>query len=297
LESAAFLEQEGFSVTRVTVDQTGRINPVEVEAALTPGTVLVCVQHANHEIGTIQPVREIADLMRLRGIPLFVDASASAGWMPIDVQALGASLLSVAPHRFYGPKGVGVLYRHRRARLVSHIHGGNQEGGRRAGTENVPAIVGAGAAVEIAARELKAAHERLAGLQRELWKGLRAQVRYLRLNGPEPGPGRLVTNLNFCVEFVEGEGLALMCDMQGIALASGAACVTKAGKLSTVLAAIGVPPPLAQSNVLISLGRDNTGEDVGYFLETFPKAVERLRSMSPLWDEFQQGRVKPTTEA
>ena len=200
-------------------------------------------------------------------------------------------MLSLAPHRFYGPKGAGVLYRHRRARLTSLIHGGVQEGGRRAGIENIPAIVGAGAAAEIAARELNQRQEHTSKLQVLLWDGLKARVPHLQLHGPEPGVNRLPTNLNFSTEFVEGEGLALLCDTQGIAVASGAACVSKALKGSHVLAAIGLEPNLAQSNILLSLGRDNTAAEVEYFLETFPKLVAKLRGMSPLWDEFQKGAI------
>jgi cysteine desulfurase len=291
LTSLEFLETQGFACTRVPVGPEGLVDPAAVRAALTEHTTLICVQHVNHEIGTIQPMREIAELADERGIPLFVDASAGGGWLPVDVQALGASLLSLAPHRFYGPKGAGVLYRSRRARLASLIHGGTQEGGRRAGTENVPAIVGAGLAAEIAQRELAQRMANTARLQKQLWEGLHAQVPYVQLNGPPPGPQRLGANLNFSTEFVEGEGLALLCDVHGIAVASGSACVSKALKISPVLAAIGLAPSLAQANLLLSLGRENTGEDVTYFLETFPKLAAKLRGMSPIWEEFQQGAV------
>lgn len=291
LNSIEFLETQGFTCTRVKVDAEGWVDPEAVRAALTDETILICMHHANHEIGTIEPIREIANVADERGIPLFVDASASGGWLPVDVQALGASLLSLAPHRFYGPKGAGVLYRHRRARLTSLIHGGVQEGGRRAGIENIPAIVGAGAATEIAGRELAQRAEHTRKLQSLLWDGLKPRVPHLKLNGPEPGGKRLSTNLNFSTEFVEGEGLALLCDTQGIAVASGAACVSKALKGSPVLAAIGLEHSLAQANILLSLGRDNTEADIAYFLETFPKLVAKLRGMSPLWDEFQKGAI------
>jgi cysteine desulfurase len=200
-------------------------------------------------------------------------------------------LVALAPHRFSGPKGVGVLYRHRRVRLESLLHGGVQEGGRRAGTENLPGIVGAGCAAELAVRDLQGRQDRLTKLQRDLWDGLKARIPYLRLNGPEPGPLRLSTNLNISFEFVEGEGVALMADMQGLSVASGAACVSKALDVSPVLTAIGLEHALAQANILISLGGDNTKEDVAYALEVLPTVVARLRGMSPLWDEFQRGEI------
>jgi cysteine desulfurase len=289
--SVEFLQSHGFSSTVVKVDAQGFINPKNIAAALQEGTVLICIQHANHDIGTIQPVREIAEIAGERGIAIFVDASASGGWLPIDVQQMGASLLSLAPHRFYGPKGVGVLYRNRRARLTPLVHGGVQEGGRRAGTENVAAIVGAGIAAEIAARELKqrAAHTRK--LQEVLWEQLRKGIPHIKLNGPVPGNLRLPTNLNISIEFVEGEGIALMADVQGISVASGAACVSKALKVSPVLTAIGLDHSMAQGNIIISLGKDNTEAEIGHVAQTLPKIVSRLRSMSPMWDEFQKGNI------
>jgi cysteine desulfurase len=200
-------------------------------------------------------------------------------------------LLSFSPHRFYGPKGVGVLYRNRRARLASVLHGGVQESGRRAGTENIPAIVGAGVAAEIAARELPQRVARTASLQRRLWEGLKAKVAYLKLNGPEPGARRLSTNLNLSAEFVEGEGLLLMLDMRGIAVASGTSCVSKALKVSHVLSAIGLDHALGQAAILLTLGKDNTDADIDYVLETLPQVVAKLRGMSPMWNEFERGMV------
>src|SRR6266545_1377599 len=172
INSVEFLEKRGFQCTRVKVDPEGFVDPADVRAALTENTILICVHHVNHDIGTIEPIREIGELAADRGIPLFVDAAASGGWLPIDVQALGVQLLSLSPHRFYGPKGVGVLYRSRRARLTSVLHGGVQEGGLRAGAENVPAIVGGGVAAEMAARELAERTSHTTGLQQTLWDGL-----------------------------------------------------------------------------------------------------------------------------
>src|SRR5205823_1315011 len=182
--------KHGFTSSRVKVDAEGFVNPEDVRAAITEQTILVCVHHVNHDIGTIEPLRQIAEITAEKGIPLFADAVASGGWLPIDVQAMGVRLLSLSPHRFYGPKGVGVLYRNRRARLARLLHGGVQEGGLRAGTENVPAIVGAGVAAEMAARELPERTAHTAGLQQALWDSMKCHVEYVRLNGPEPGPRR-----------------------------------------------------------------------------------------------------------
>jgi cysteine desulfurase len=292
LGSVEFLEKQGFTCTKVAVDSNGFVAPEAVRAALTDQTSLVAVHHANHDLGTLEPVRAIGELADERGIPFYVDAEASAGWLSIDVQAMGASLLSFSPHKLYGPKGVGVLYRHRRARLEGILHGGVQEGGRRAGAENVPAIVGAGVAAEIAARDLAKRGAHVARLQQRLWDGLRAKIPYLKLNGPEPGPQRLPTNLNLSAEFVEGEGLLLMLDARGIAVASGTSCVSKALKVSHVLSAIGLDHALGQAAILLTLGKDNTDTDIDYVLETLPQVVSKLRGMSPAWDEFQRGALK-----
>jgi cysteine desulfurase len=285
LNSAAFLEKQGFACARVAVDAEGFIDPERVRAALTDKTILIAVHLVNHEIGTLEPIREIAALAHEKGIPLYVDAEAAVGWLPVDVQALGADLLSFSPHRFYGPKGVGVLYRHRRARLHPLLHGGDQEGGRRAGVENLPGIVGAGVAAEIAQREWPRRAAHCARLQKRLWDGLRAGVPRLKLNGPEPGPRRSPVNLNISTEGIEGEGQLLLLDTRGIAVASGSACVTKSLRASHVLAAIGLEPALAQAAIILSPGQDNTDEDIDYVLETFPKVAAKLRALSPSWKE------------
>ena len=291
LNSVEFLEKQGFTCTRVPVDREGFVNPADVATAITDRTVLVAVHHVNHDIGAIQQISEIGKIAADKGIPLYVDAEASAGWLPIDVQAMGASLVSFSPHKFYGPKGVGVLCRHRRARLLSILHGGVQEGGRRAGTENIPAIVGGGMAAEIAQHELPARMAHTARLQRRLWDGLKARIPYIKLSGPEPGPRRIGTSLNISTEFIEGEGQLLLLDTKGIAVASGSSCVSKSLKISHVLGAIGLDHALAQGNLIMSLGKENTDEDVDYVIETFAGIVEKLRAMSPMWDEFQKGLI------
>jgi cysteine desulfurase len=291
MNSVEYLTKHGFEVTQVPVDAVGRINPEDVRAALTDKTVLVAVHLVNHDIGTIQPVKEIAKITAEKGIALYADALAAAGWMPIDVQDLGVQLLSFSPHRFYGPKGIGVLYRNRKARVTSHIHGGVQEGGRRAGTENVPAIIGAGVAAEYAVKEMPQRVEHVAMLQKRLYDGMWKHIAYIKLNGPPPGPLRICNTLNLSTEFIEGEGQLLLLDYQGIAVASGSSCVSKSLKVSHVLSAIKLDHALAQGNIIMSLGKDNTIEDVDYVLETFPKIVDKLRNMSPMWKEFEEGVI------
>ncbi|MEK7675605.1 MAG: cysteine desulfurase family protein [Verrucomicrobiota bacterium] len=291
LQSVEFLETQGFACTRVKVNQEGWVDPDEVRAALTDKTILICVHLVNHDIGTIEPVKEVGKVAGELGISFFVDAVGAAGWLPIDAQGIGAHLLALSPHRFYGPKGIGVLYRNRRARLASLLHGGSQEGGRRAGTENVPAIVGAGVAAEIALREMPSRMAHTAKLQQYLWRHLQGAVPYLKLNGPVPGPSRISTNLNISTEFVEGEGLALSLDMKGIAVASGPSCISKALKIPPVLTAIGLDHALAQGNIILSFGKDNTEEEIDYFIATFAKTVNMLRNMSPMWDEFERGTI------
>ena len=292
LRSIEFLETQGFTSTKVKVDSNGLVNPDAVRKAITDQTILVAVHHVNHDIGTIEPVREIGEIAAERGIAFYVDAEASAGWLPVNVRELGATLLSFSPHRFYGPQGVGVLYRSRRARLTNILHGGAQEGGRRAGVENIPAIVGAGVAAEIAGRDLSHRATHVARLQRKLWDGLRAKIPHLKLIGPAIGPQRIGTNLNLSAEFVEGEGLLLMLDARGIAVASGTSCVSKSLKMSHVLSAIGLEQGLGQAAIMLSLGKDNTDAEIDHVLETLPQVVTKLRGMSPLWDEFQRGAVK-----
>lgn len=283
LGAIEFLRREGITCTRVPVDGEGRIDPDNVRAALTDETFLVAVHAANYDVGTIQPVAAIGELAAARGIPLLVEANYAGGWMPLDVQALGADLLTLAPHRFYGPKGVGVLFRNRRARLAPLVHGGTQEGGLRAGIENVPGIVGAGVAAEVAAQELPARIIHTRTLCERLWALLTFGVPRIELNGPPSGTSRLPHHLNVSAAGTEGEGLMLMCDAQGTAIASGTACLLRNLKASPVLAAMGRPVAAAQAAVLISPGKDTTTAEMERFAELFTRMVERLRAMSPDW--------------
>ncbi|MBI3880108.1 MAG: cysteine desulfurase [Verrucomicrobia bacterium] len=291
LNSVESLEAQGFTCTRVGVDGEGFVLPDAVRAALREDTILICVQHANPDLGAIQPVRQIGEIAAEHGTAFFVDATASGGWLPVDVQAFGASFVSLSPHRFHGPKGVGVLYRNARARLSAIQHGGDQEGGRRAGTENVPAIVGAGVAAEIAARDLPQRVAHAAQLQRRLWDGLSKRVELIRFTGPLLGARRLPGHVSLCVEFVEGEGLLLVLDLNGVAVASGPACVSKQQRIPPALKAIGLGEELARGNLLLTLGRENTAEEMDLAAEAIGKAVEKLRGLSPSWDDFQAGRV------
>ncbi len=287
LNSVAFLEKHGFTSTRVDVDGDGAIDPAKVRAAITDKTVLIAIHHVNHDIGAIQSIREIADAAHDAGIPLYVDADASAGWLLIDRvgSAWRGPSSPFSPHRFYGPKGVGVLYRQRRTRVEGIIHGGDQEGGRRAGIENVAGIVGAGVAAEIAQREMAERAAHCGRLQKRLWDGLRSIVPRIKLNGPEPGRGRSLVNLNISIEGTEGEGVLLLADTRGIAVASGTGCLSKSLKASHVLDAIGLDRALAVAAIILSLGKDNSDDDIDYVLEIFPKIIAKVRAMSPSWDE------------
>lgn len=291
LNSVEFLEKRGFACTRVKVDRAGFVDPSDVKRAMTDKTILVAVHLANHDIGTVQPIREIGHIAAKAGIAFYVDAESAAGWLPIDVRELGTNLLSFSPHRFYGPKGVGILYRNRRARLLPLLHGGSQENNWRAGIENVPAIVGAGMAAEVAKRQGNTWTAHCRKLQEQLWTGLKSKIQCVGLNGPKAGPDRSPTNLNLSVEFVEGESLVLLSDMQGIAISGSTSCVSHSLKVSPVLEAIGLPRELAQAAVTLSPGKDNTDDEIAYVIETMVAITDKLRGMSPTWSEFVKGNA------
>ena len=276
-QSVAWLEQQGFTATRVPVDREGRLSVGAVTEAITEQTILIATHHANHDLGTVQNLPALGALAGERGIPLLIDATASGGWLPVDVTAHSICLLTLAPHRFGGPQGVGVLYRNPRVPLAPQLHGGVQQGGLRAGTENLAAIVGAGAGAALPAIEVTP-------LQQQLHGGLLERIEQMTLNGPKPGPNRLPTQLNYSLAGLEGEGLALALDMQGVAIASGTACVTQNLGLPPALAAIGLDAAQAKGNVLLSLGRDTTAADIDHVLEIIPKQVDKLRTLSPTWD-------------
>ena len=282
ISSVAWLESQGFSSTRVSVDGQGRVDPNALGRAMTDETILVCLHHANPDLGTVQPVVEVAELTSEQGIPLFVDATASGGWLATDVQQLGADLLALAPHRFYGPKGVGVLYKKRRTRVENLIHGGVQENEFRAGTENVAAIAGAGVAAEHAYKALAQRASQAAKLQVRLLEGIRHDFEGVHLNGPEPGDGRLPHQLSLSTVGVEGEGQALMLDLQGVAIAAGAACTTRSMRIPPALRAIGRDADLAKGTTLWGIGRDTTEAKIDRAIELFAKVTAKLRNMSPV---------------
>lgn len=289
IDAALSEKERGVETVFLPVDAVGAINLDGAGAALPDEAMLLCLHHANHDLGTVQPIARWGELAAERGVAFFVDASFSAGWLAVDVQEMNASLLTLEPNRFYGPKGVGALFRRERARLKPILYGGAQEGGRRPGEENLPAIVGAGVAAEIALRERERRAALVGELQRRLWEGARDRLPFVRLNGPEPGPMRAPTNLSISVEFVEGEGVVLRSDLKGLSIASGSACVSKALKIPQALSAIGLDPSLAQGNILLSPGKDNTGEEIDAAVDILSGVVEDLRAMSPTWDEFQRG--------
>lgn len=276
-QSVAWLEQQGFTATRVPVDGEGRLTAAAVAESVTDQTILIATHHANHDLGTVQDLPALGAVAAERGIPLLIDATASGGWVPVDVEAHPISLLTLAPHRFGGPQGVGVLYRNRCVPLSPQLHGGGQQGGQRAGTENLAAIVGAGAAATLPVIEV-------GPLQEQLHAGLQERIEKISLNGPTPGVERLPTQLNYSMAGLEGEGLALALDMQGVAIASGAACVTQNLAIPPALAAIGLDVAQAKGNVLLSLGRDISTADIDHVLEIIPKQVDKLRALSPTWD-------------
>lgn len=275
------MERMGFTVTQVPVDHFGMIDPDDVRTSITDGTVLVSVQHANPEVGTIQPVEEIGRVCRERGVPFHTDAVASTGIIPIDVEKMNIDLLSLAANMFYGPKGAAALYVRKGIKIRPLLDGGIQEKDRRAGTENVPAIVGMGVAAEVAGREMAGRKAFLEKLGKRLRAGILERIDHMHEFGhPEK---RLPGNVSLGAEFIEGESVLLFMDMEGIAIASGSACISRSLKVSHVMLAMGIDHALAQGSLLFSLGKDNTQEEVDRVCEVLPPIVQRLRDMSPLY--------------
>lgn len=278
------LEKQGAEVTLVPVDGQGRVDLDALERSLRDDTVLVSIMAANGEVGTIQPLREVASLVKGRGILLHSDAVAAASAVPLDVEELGLDAVTLSSDLLYGPKGAGALWVRKGVRLIPQLEGGVQEGGRRGGTENVPSIVGMGKAAELAKERMQERNAHLAGLRDKLVAGITGKVDYVELTGHPTE--RLPWNASFVVEFVEGEAMLLLLNHHGVAVSSGSACTSRALKSSHVLNAMKVPPEKAQGSILFSLGLHNTPQDVDYVIEVFPSIVERLRSMSPLYDKF-----------
>lgn len=289
LNSARFLEKSGFAVTYLPVDRQGVVDPETVRKAITKETTLISVTHASSEVGTIEPIKEITAIAREHKIIMHTDAVASTGNIPVDVQDLDVDLLTMSAHQFYGPKGAAALFVKQGLRIVPLIYGGIQESGRRAGTENVPAIVGMGKAAELARAEL--------GTRMEYLRPLRDRIIDSVVNIPNAiltgdRMNRLPGHASFCVEFIEGEAMLMLMAAKGILSASGSACSSKALKSSPVLLAMGIPTGLAQGSIVFSMGMGNSSEDVDHLVTEFPAVIKRLREISPFaqgWGDSPEG--------
>jgi len=280
LESAKFLEQRGFRVTYLPVDKYGLVDPSDVKKAITNKTSLVSVMHANNEVGTIEPIAEIGRITKEAGVYFHTDAVQTVGHIPLNVNELGVDLLSISAHKLYGPKGIGALFIRKGTKIVSFLHGGEQERRRRASTENVPGIVGLGKAIELAQPEMDKEARRLTLLRDKLARNLLERIEHTQLNGHPTR--RLPNNVNISVEYVEGESMCLNLDLEGICASTGSACSSSSAEPSHVLLAIGRPPQQAHGSLRFTLGKWTTEEDVERVLEVLPRVVEKLRAMSPL---------------
>lgn len=282
--SAKTLEKWGFEVTHLPVDGHGLVDPKDVANAIRPETVLVSVMHANNEIGTIEPIQEITKVTREKGVYFHTDAVATVGSILVDVSELGVDSLSLAGNQFYGPKGAGALYIRKGVRVAPLIDGGIQEGGKRAGTEDVPAIVGLGRAAEIALDELSGRGKYLQELRNYFISRLLKEIEHIQLTGHPTK--RLPGHVSVAIRFIEGESMLMFLNMKGIAASSGSACTSRALKASHVLISIGLPHEIAHGSLVFSIGEENTKEDVDYVLVELPPIVKRLRDMSPLYSKF-----------
>ncbi len=289
LHTMKALEKQGFTVTYLDVHSDGVVRLSDVAAAITDDTALVSVMMVNNEIGTIQPIAEIAKLCQEKGVLFHTDAVQAVGHIPVDVKALGVDMLSLAAHKFHGPKGVGALYCRKGIRPEILIQGGAQERGRRGGTENMPGIVGMAAALQEAVSNLNADMVYVTALRERLIEGL-SQIPHSRLNGHREL--RCPGTVNFCFEGIEGESLLLWLDAKGVAASSGSACTSGSLDPSHVLLALGLPHEIAHGSLRLSLGADNTEEEVDHILKVVPEVVEYLRGMSPVWEALETGRQK-----
>jgi cysteine desulfurase len=288
MEPCHFLEREGFEVTFLPVDSYGLVEPCDVEKAITGRTVLISIMHANNEIGTVQPIAEIGKIARERGVYFHTDAVQTFGHMPFSVDDLNVDLLSLSAHKLYGPKGVGALYIRQGTRLEPHMHGGEQEGKRRASTHNVPGIVGLAKAVELAEKAMAEEDTRITGLRNRLIRGIFDRIDRVRLNGhPEK---RLANNVNISIGYCEGEAMILSLDLMGIACSTGSACSSTSVEPSHVLRAIGLSVEETRGSLRFSLGRDTKEQEIDKVLEVLPKIVKRLRAMSPAYRSSAAGK-------
>lgn len=289
LHTCEYLEKHhGFEVTYLDVDSEGKVRIEDLEAAIKDTTILISIMFANNEIGTIQPIKEIGEIAKKHKILFHTDAVQAAGNIPIDVKELNIDLMSMSSHKIYGPKGIGALYIKTGTKLHTFVHGGAQEKRRRAGTENIPSIVGYGKAAEIAKANMQNHIETLTNLRAKLIDGILAKIPYTRVNGSMED--RLPGNVNFSFEFIEGEGILLMLDMLGIAASSGSACTSGSLDPSHVLMAIGLPHEIAHGSLRLSIGDFTTVDDIDYIIGQLPAIIERLRSMSPLYDAAMKNK-------
>lgn len=284
LHTCQYLEKNGFEVTYLDVDSEGFINLDDLRNAITDKTILVSIMFANNEIGTIQPIKEIGAICKEKKVFFHTDAVQAVGNVPVDVKDMNIDMLSLAGHKIYGPKGIGVLYIRKGIKIDNLIHGGAQEKNRRAGTENIAGIVGLGKAMELATSNLEEHMAKMSALRDRLIDGL-LKIPYTELNGPR-GDKRLPGNVNVRFRFIEGESILLSLDFKGVCASSGSACTSGSLDPSHVLLAIGLPHELAHGSLRLTLGAGSTEEDVDYVLEVTPPIIERLRNMSPLWDDF-----------
>ena len=289
LHACQYLEKEGFEVTYLPVDEYGRVSVEQVKKAIKESTVLITIMFANNEIGTIQPIKEIGTLAQEKGICFHTDAVQAIGHVPIDVNEYHIDLLSLSAHKFHGPKGIGALFVRKGIKMDSFMQGGAQERGKRAGTENVPGIIGLGKAIESATNNIAENSKKIQALRDRLMNEITEKIPYVRLNGHPTE--RLPGNVNFAFEFIEGESLLLMLDMKGIAASSGSACTSGSLDPSHVLLAIGLAHEIAHGSLRMTLGDDNTEEEIDYVMEMLPSIVEKLREMSPLYEEVKRGVV------
>ena len=289
LHACQYLEKEGFEVTYLPVDEYGSVSLEQVKKAIKENTILITIMFANNEIGTIQPIKEIGALAQEKGIYFHTDAVQAIGHVPIDVNEYHIDLLSLSAHKFHGPKGIGALFARKGIKMDSFLQGGAQERGKRAGTENVPGIIGLGKAIECATNDIEQNSQKIQRLRDRLINEIKEKIPYIRLNGHPTQ--RLPGNVNFAFEFIEGESLLLMLDMKGIAASSGSACTSGSLDPSHVLLAIGLAHEIAHGSLRMTLGDDNTEEEINYVMEILPSIVEKLREMSPLYEEVKRGIV------
>lgn len=286
LHTCEYLSKNGYEITYLPVDENGMISLDALKAAIKESTILISIMFANNEIGTIQPISEIGKIARERGVLFHTDAVQAVGHVEIDVKEMNIDLLSLSGHKLYGPKGIGALYVRKGIKLKAFIHGGAQEKGRRAGTENVPGIVGLGEAIELCSTHLHEESKRQSQLRDDLIERVLAKVPYCRLNGHKEH--RLPNNANFSFRFIEGESLLIMLDMKGVCASSGSACTSGALDPSHVLLGIGLPHEIAHGSLRITLGEKSTKEEIDYLIEVLQGIVARLRDMSPLYEDFMK---------